>query len=113
MKYSRLFITFALFASLLASCSKHSPTPPQNERQAEEAHRRVEDDRRRIEDQTALAAGIADQRQAAIEMLGSFRMKGDDIGPGLGKIGDDAVNRLDHQVYVDRRLGAGPDGFAN
>ena len=29
-------------------------------------------------------------------------MKGDDIGAGFGKIGDDAVDRLDHQVHIDR-----------
>ena len=31
-------------------------------------------------------------------------MEGDDIGAGFGKIGDDSIHRLDHQVHVDRTL---------
>ena len=46
-------------------------------------------------------------------MLGSFRVEGDDIGAGLGEIGNDAINRLDHQMHVNRRRSARANGFAN
>ncbi|EKE16884.1 MAG: hypothetical protein ACD_10C00746G0003 [uncultured bacterium] len=46
-------------------------------------------------------------------MLGGFRVKSDDVGAGFGEIGDDAVNRLDHQVDVNWRRGARSDGVAN
>ena len=37
-------------------------------------------------------------------MFGTFGVEGDDVGAGLGEVGDDAVDRLDHQVHVDRSL---------
>jgi len=30
-------------------------------------------------------------------------VKGDDVGAGLGEVGNDPVDGLDHQVHVDRR----------
>ena len=92
MKYSRLFITLALFASLLASCSKHSPAPPQNERQAEEAHRRVEDDRRRIEDQKRAVEDRKRADQDAIRRIEDERRRDQDA---LWHAEDES-NRLAH-----------------
>ncbi|MDT4859926.1 hypothetical protein FQZ97_944580 [compost metagenome] len=36
-------------------------------------------------------------------MLAGFRVEGDVAGAGLEEVADDAVDRLDHQVHVDRR----------
>ena len=46
-------------------------------------------------------------------MFRSFRVKGDDIGTGLGKIGNDPVHRFHHQMHVDRRVGVRTDRRAN
>jgi len=35
-------------------------------------------------------------------MLGSFRVKGDVGCTSFGKIRDDAINRLHHQMHIDR-----------
>ncbi len=40
-------------------------------------------------------------------------MEADDVGAGPGKVRDDAVDRLDHQVHVDGRPGERPDRLAH
>ncbi len=69
--------------------------------------------RRRIEYQARFAAVVADQLQAAIDVLGTFRMETDDVGASLGKVGNDAVDRLDHQVHIDWYLNMRANGFAD
>src|ERR1035437_5591659 len=58
--------------------------------------------RGRIEYQTGLATAFLDQADGAVDMLGSFRVKGNVSRAGLGEIGNDAIHRLDHQMHVDR-----------
>ena len=69
--------------------------------------------RGRVEDEAGLAAVVADQLQRAVDVLAGFRMEADDVGAGLCKVGDDAVDRLDHQVHVDRHLHMRTDRFAD
>src|SRR5471032_1179717 len=45
-------------------------------------------------------------------MVRRFRVEGDDVGASLGEVGDDAVDRLDHQVDIDRHLHVRADRFA-
>jgi septal ring factor EnvC (AmiA/AmiB activator) len=47
---NRLLVIFVLLASLLVSCSKHSPMSAQDQRHAEEERRHIEDHRRQVED---------------------------------------------------------------
>ena len=46
---------------------------------------------------------LFDKLQAAVDVFGGFRVEGDDAGASFGKIRNDAVDRLHHQVDVDRR----------
>ena len=39
-------------------------------------------------------------------MFGGLWMKGDVSGARLGKIGDDAIHRLHHQMHIDIRCNA-------
>src|SRR3569833_3412814 len=55
---------------------------------------------------------IANQLQRAIDMLGGFRMKSNDVCAGFGEIGDDAIDWLDHQMHIDRHLHMRPDRLA-
>ena len=57
--------------------------------------------RGRVEYDTGLAAALADQAQGPVQVTGGFRMDADQACAGFGKIGDDAVDRLDHQVDID------------
>ena len=59
--------------------------------------------RRRIEHQAGLAAVLADQLDRAIDVLARFRMERDPGGAGLREVRNDAIDRLHHQVHVDRR----------
>jgi phosphoribosylaminoimidazole-succinocarboxamide synthase len=59
--------------------------------------------RGRIEHQAGLAALFANQGQAAIDVPGRLGVKADHAGAGFREIGNDAVDRLDHQVHVDGR----------
>ncbi|ETH09940.1 transposase, IS481 family [Bordetella pertussis 2371640] len=65
--------------------------------------------RGRVEHQAGLAAVVADQRQRAVDVARGFRMESDDVGAGLGELRHDFVDRLDHQVHVDRHLHMGTD----
>ena len=56
-------------------------------------------------DCTALDS-TAQSDRADADMLGSLGVKGDVTGASIGKIRNDAIHRLDHQVHVDRRLDA-------
>jgi hypothetical protein len=58
--------------------------------------------RRGIEDESRLAAGIVDVTDRAVDVLGGFRMEADDSGACLREVADDAIDRLHHQVDVDR-----------
>src|SRR6267378_6721100 len=61
-----------------------------------------------IEHQSRLAAVLADQGDGAIDVLGGFRVKGDESGAGGGEVRHDAIDRADYQMHVDRRLDAVP-----
>ena len=39
-------------------------------------------------------------------MLAGFGVEGDVTCTGIGKVGDDAVDRLDHKMHVNRRIHA-------
>src|SRR5690606_15083410 len=56
---------------------------------------------------------VANQLQRTVDVFGCFRVEGDDVGAGLGKVWDDAVNRFDHQMHVDRHLYMRSDRFAD
>ena len=62
--------------------------------------------RRRIEHEAALAAALANQLQRPVDVLARFGMKADVGRAGGGEIGNDAIDGLDHQMHVDRRLDA-------
>ena len=67
----------------------------------------------RVEHQAGLTAGVADQPERAVDVLGGLGVEGDDVGAGLGEVGHDAIDRLHHQVHVDRRRGVRADGLAH
>src|SRR5699024_175451 len=67
----------------------------------------------RIEYQTRPAAIVADQRQGAIHMAAGFGVKSDDVGPGLCKLGDEGIHRLDHEVDIDGCSGKRTQGGTN
>ena len=46
-------------------------------------------------------------------MPGCFGVKGNNIGSRLGEVRNNAVNRLDHQMDIDNRLGQGTDRFTH
>ena len=60
----------------------------------------------RIEDQTGLAALGLDQLQRAVDMRRGVRVEGDDVGTGLAEGLGQRVDRLHHQMHVDRRRGS-------
>ena len=53
-----------------------------------------------------------------MQVRARLRVNSDDVGPGLGEVGDKGIDRRDHQVHVERQLGMaaqrldhlGPDG---
>jgi len=49
---------------------------------------------------------LADQRDGAVDVLARLRVEADESGAGRGEVRDDAVDRLHHQMHVDRRLDA-------
>ena len=59
--------------------------------------------RSRVENQTRFTAILFDELQRAIHMFRRFRVEGDDTGSRSGKIRHDTVNRLHHQMDVNRR----------
>ncbi len=58
--------------------------------------------RGRIKHQPGLAAGFLDQPQGAINMLAGLGVKRHIISARRRKGRDEAIHRLDHQVYVQR-----------
>ena len=56
---------------------------------------------------------LTNQRKAAVNMLRSLRMKGNKVGAGFGKIGNEAINRASHQMHVDNRPGQRADSRAD
>ncbi len=53
--------------------------------------------------QAGLATVFLDQVDAAVHVDRGFRMKGDHAGAGAGKLFDQFIDRLHHQVNVDGR----------
>ncbi len=45
----------------------------------------------------------ADRLEGAEHVLGGFHLDGDDVGSGEGKLGNEALGFVDHQVHVDDR----------
>src|SRR5262245_145636 len=62
--------------------------------------------RRGIENEPALATAFADQLQSPVDVLGRLGMEADESGTRGGEVGNDAIDRLHHEVHVDRRLDA-------
>ena len=46
-----------------------------------------------------------DQMQGAIQMYAGFLVHGNPVGAGRGKLGNELVRILDHQVAIERQLG--------
>ena len=55
-----------------------------------------------IEHQPGLAAVLADERERAVDVVGRLGMEADDVGARLGEVRHEAVDRLHHQVHVER-----------
>ena len=64
------------------------------------------DRRRRVEHQARLAAGVADQLQRAVDVRAGVGVEADPVGAGLGKRLRQRIDRLHHQVHVDRHARA-------
>jgi hypothetical protein len=60
-----------------------------------------------IEHHTRLAAGGTDRLDAAVHMAAGVRMETDQVGTGLRKSRRQRIDRLHHQVHVDRHRHAG------
>ncbi len=69
--------------------------------------------RRGVQYQSRLASGVVDEADGAIDVLARLRVEADDVGPGAGEIGDDAIDRFDHEMHVDRVLGERADRLAH
>ncbi len=69
--------------------------------------------RRRIQHQAGLAPRFLDQADGPVHVFRSLRVEADDIGTGLGKIRNDAIDRFDHEVHVDHCPGERADRFAD
>ena len=50
----------------------------------------------------AVQPRLVDEADRAVDVLGRFRMEADVGGARAREIGDDAVDRLHHEVHVDR-----------
>src|SRR6185436_15328829 len=59
---------------------------------------------RGIQHQARLAPVLADQAYRAVDMIGSFRVEGDDVRSRFREIRDDPIHRTDHEMHVYRRL---------
>jgi len=66
-----------------------------------------------VEDEACQTALITDQREAAIDVTGGFGVKRDDVGAGLGKHRDQAVDGLDHQMHINGDLDVGTNSLTN
>ncbi len=60
--------------------------------------------RGRIEHQARPAAHFTDQADGAVDVPARLGMKADPVRAGFGEIRNDSVDRLDHEVDIDRRL---------
>ena len=69
--------------------------------------------RRRVEHEPRLAAVVLDETEGAIDVLGSFRVKGDDGRARLCEVGNDPVHRPHHEVHVYRHRRERLDRFTN
>lgn len=67
----------------------------------------------RIENQTCPTAVVANQLERAIDMVGRFGVKSDEVGTGLGEISCQTVYRADHQVNIDRNAHMRADGLTH
>ena len=59
--------------------------------------------RRGIEHQARLAAVFADELDGAVDVFARFGMERDVGGAGLREVRHDAIDRLHHEMHVDRR----------
>ena len=66
-----------------------------------------------IQHQTGFAATFFNQPKGAVNVLAGFGVKGDDVGTGFGKHRNQAINRLHHQMHVNRGGGVRANGFAD
>src|SRR6266702_2692346 len=69
--------------------------------------------RRRVESETRLAAVVADEAERAVDMLGGLRMKRDYRGARLCEYRDERVDRLHHEMHVNRLGDIGSDRLAD
>ena len=60
--------------------------------------------RGRVEHEPSLAAVLLDERDGAVWVGGGFGMERDHGRTGLGEVRHDTIDRLDHEMHVDRRL---------
>ena len=56
--------------------------------------------------QAGLATLIVDKADRSMHVAAGLRMKSNITGACLREIGNDAVDRIDHQMHIDRRLDA-------
>ena len=59
--------------------------------------------RRRVKHQARFAAVLFDQLQRTVDVLARFGMKSDIAGACFGEVRDQRIDRLDHQMHVNRR----------
>ena len=59
---------------------------------------------RRIEYEPCSRAAFADQSERAVQVFGRLRVNADVVGAGVQEIANQTIDRLHHQVHVDRHL---------
>ena len=64
-----------------------------------------------VEGDAGLFPKPGDDLQAALDMGAGFDMDGDDIGAGGGEIGEIGIDRVDHQMHVERFRAVPTQGF--
>ena len=67
----------------------------------------------RVERQARFLAMLLDELQRPVDMRAGLGMHRDDIGAGLGKLGDERVHRRNHQMNVEGQRRAVPQGRDN
>ena len=54
---------------------------------------------------------VGDELQGAVEVAADLDVDGDHVSASGGKVGDEFVGVLDHEVAIERQFGDGADGF--